>query len=113
MGWHEAAKKGGAYDLCALAEANELERCSSVVMTVFHDKNSSKMNELKVCLLKNRYGAAHEEPIITTVLPEYYYVGDSLDGYEYNNNDVSDDIAMLNDLSNNFEKDEEFYDFPY
>lgn len=113
MGWHEAAKKGGAYDLSALAEANELERCSSVVMTVFHDKNSSKMNELKVCLLKNRYGAPHEEPIITSVLPEYYYVGDSLDGYEYNNNDVSDDIALLNDAANNFERDDDLYAFPY
>lgn len=115
MGWHEAAKKGGAYDLSALAEANELERCSSVVMTVFHDKNSSKINELKVCLLKNRYGAAHEEPIITSVIPEHYYVGDSLDGYEYNNNDVDfdDNTEAMNQMSNEFYKEDDVYEIPY
>jgi hypothetical protein len=114
MGWHEAAKKGGAYDLSALAEANELERCSSVVMTVFHDKNSSKLNELKVCLLKNRYGAAHEEPIITSVIPEHYYVGDNLDGYEYNDNDVfSTDNEILNQMGNDFYKEDDVYEIPY
>ena len=114
MGWHEAAKKGGAYDLSALAEANELERCSSVVMTVFHDKNSSKLNELKVCLLKNRYGAAHEEPIITSVIPEHYYVGDNLDGYEYNDNDVMPvDIEGLNQISNDFYKEDDLFEIPY
>lgn len=115
MGWHEAAKKGGAYDLSALAEANELERCSSVVLTVFHDKNSSKINELKVCLLKNRYGAAHEEPIITSVIPEHYYVGDSLDGYEYNNDDVDFDenTEAMNQMSNEFYKEDDIYEIPY
>ena len=113
-GLHEAAKKGGAYDLSALAEANELERCSSVVMTVFHDKNSSKLNELKVCLLKNRYGAAYEEPIITSVIPEHYYVGDNLDGYEYNDNDVfSTDNEILNQMGNDFYKEDDVYEIPY
>lgn len=95
-GWHEAAKRGGAYDLTALAEANELERCSSVIMTVFHDKNLTAANELKVCLLKNRYGSPHPEPIITDVYPEYYYVGDKLDGFEYNNENIN-----MDDLYNN------------
>jgi len=110
-GWHEAAKKNGEYDLTALAEANELERCSSVILTVFHDKNSTVANELKVCLLKNRYGMAHPEPIITDVYPEYYYVGDRLDGYTYQSGCVS-----MNDLYNNrpnsfgFSNADSFYD---
>lgn len=110
-GWHEAAKKNGAYDLTALAEANELERCSSVILTVFHDKNLTNANELKVCLLKNRYGQPHADPIITDVYPEYYYVGDKLENYEYDAN-----LVELNDLydktpkSLGFSNSDSYYD---
>lgn len=110
-GWHEAAKKNGAYDLTALAEANELERCSSVILTVFHDKNLTAANELKICLLKNRYGMAHEDPIITDVYPEYYYVGDRLDGYTYSSNTVTlDDLYDNNPKSLGFSNSDSFYD---
>lgn len=109
-GWHEAAKRGGAYDLTALAEANELERCSSVIMTVFHDKNLTAANELKVCLLKNRYGATHTDPIITDVYPEYYYVGDKLDGFEYNNENINMDDLYNNKPSSFGLNNDAFYD---
>ena len=110
-GWHEAAKKNGAYDLTALAEANELERCSSVILTVFHDKNLTAANELKICLLKNRYGITITDPIITDVYPEYYYVGDKLEDYEYNPESVSlDDLYNSKPKSMGFSNSDSYYD---
>lgn len=110
-GWHEAAKKNGAYDLTALAEANELERCSSVILTVFHDKNLTAANELKICLLKNRYGMTHTDPIITDVYPEYYYVGDRLDGYTYQQGSVTLDQLYDNKPKNlGFSNSDSYYD---
>lgn len=99
QGWHEAAKHSGAYDLTALAEANELERCSTVILTVFHDKNMTSSNELKICLLKNRYGAPRTEPLTVFLDAEHYYVGDPYEGSSYEYNDKTVDFNKLTDYN--------------
>ena len=99
QGWHEAAKHSGAYDLTALAEANELERCSTVILTVFHDKNMTSSNELKICLLKNRYGAPRTEPLTVFLDAEHYYVGDPYEGSSYEYTDKSVEFNKLTELN--------------
>lgn len=55
-GWKRAVKNGGIYTLTALAEANETERASSVVMAIYADENLKVSNEANVQVLKNRFG---------------------------------------------------------
>lgn len=53
----------GRYSLTGIAEANEIERASSYVMSVFTCEEMRKANEATVQLLKCRNGHVIEEPI--------------------------------------------------
>lgn len=78
-GWQEAAKSEGRYRLTALAEANELERASSVVLSVFSSESLKQIKSAKVQILKNRDGQAWSEPMEVFVDPVYYMFGDNND----------------------------------
>lgn len=102
-GWKEAVKREGQYRLTALAEANELERASSIVLSVFSSESLKQMKSAKVQILKNRDGQAWSEPMEVFVDPVYYAFGDLKGGIapssSYNIGDISslftmDDKAM-------------------
>lgn len=75
-GWKEAVRAEGKYRLTALAEANELERASSVVLSVFCSESLKQIKSAKIQILKNRDGEAWSEPMETFVDPVYYAFGD-------------------------------------
>lgn len=53
-GWKEAVRQEGRYRLTALADANELERASSLVLSIFSSESLKQINSAKVQILKNR-----------------------------------------------------------
>lgn len=100
-GWQEASKNQGQYRLTALAEANELERASSVVMSVFTDTALKQVNAAKIQVLKNRDGEVMTEAMEIFVDPAYYAFGD-IDGAgeaQLQFNDVSLDNLFAVDNS--------------
>lgn len=80
-GYARACEHEGAYDLLALAEANELERSATYVTTLFTDDALRESGELKVQLLKHRWGEIMLSPATTYVDPRYCVVGDSIEGF--------------------------------
>lgn len=101
-GWKEADKSNGRYRLTALAEANELERASSLVLSVYCTDTLKQMKSAKVQILKNRDGEVWPEPIETYADFAYYEFGETMNSS--NNEDkleLADMSANLFDLSNN------------
>lgn len=62
------------YNLTALSDSNELERFSSIVMTVFADDNTKVAGQAYVQLLKTRYGTC-VQPTPVDIRPEVYSFG--------------------------------------
>lgn len=75
-GWKYACREKGKYQLTALAEANELERASSIVLSIFTSDVLMQCKDARVMVLKSRDGALMEEPISTYIDPTTYIVGD-------------------------------------
>ena len=71
----------GKYDMRALAEANELERGSQIITTIFTDDNMKMAKEACVCLLKNRNGQTITDPVSIFVDPEAYVAGEEMEGF--------------------------------
>lgn len=59
-GWLKAAKRDGEYDLTALAESNEIEKASSVIISLFSSEQLKESKEVKFQILKNRDGIKKE-----------------------------------------------------
>lgn len=81
QGWLKARNQKkpefeGKYDTTALAEANELERCASYIITVYSSDEMKLVEEARVQLLKSRFGQTHENPITVTFRPQYSLMGD-------------------------------------
>lgn len=93
-GWKKAVKNSGKYSLDALAEANEAERSSQMVMTVFTDENMKMSKEAVVSLLKNRNGPTFEDTISIFVDPEAYVAGEEMEGFS--------DMMSMGDLEDVF-----------
>lgn len=79
-GWKEAVRAEGKYKLTALAEANELERASSLVLSVFSSDALKEMKEAKIQILKNRDGQVWTDPVEIYVDPVFYLFGDGQKG---------------------------------
>ena len=79
-GWKDAVRHEGKYKLTALAEANELERASSLVLSTYSSDTLKQVNEAKVQILKNRDGQVWSEPAEVFVDPKYYIFGDIQEG---------------------------------
>ena len=62
------------YRLTALSDSNELERFSSIVMTVFADENMKSAHQAYVQVLKTRYGN-NVPPTPVSIEPEHYSFG--------------------------------------
>lgn len=88
-----ANKHGGQYLLTHAAEANELERSASYVISVYANDMTRSSNELMVQLLKSRNSETMMEPATVKMNPKYYMVGSGMvitDNTQiFNNTDVS------------------------
>ena len=93
-GWKRAVKNKGRYDLRALAEANELERASQLILMVYTDDNMKMAKEASVQLLKNRSGVTAPDPISIFVDPEAYVAGEEMEGFN--------DMINMNELEDVF-----------
>lgn len=74
-GFVAAAKNGGKYTLTNLAEANELERASAMVISLFTDESLKVSKQVLVQLLKSRNGETIIDPVISSMDPVYYAFG--------------------------------------
>ena len=83
-----ARKHHGNYLLSHFAEGNELERASSVVLTVYSDDNLKILYEAKVGLIKNRDGTPIESAFETPIEPEYYTFGNTLVNTDIGNDPI-------------------------
>lgn len=75
QGYEYACKHRGQYLETALAEANELERASTGIVTVFATDNGRGSNEITVQLIKNRFGEKMPEPKQAPLLADYFMIG--------------------------------------
>lgn len=71
-GWKYAKKHNGVYQLSALAEANELERASNIVLSIYTDEAMLMANQAKAKICKSRDSCAMEEPVDTYIDPATY-----------------------------------------
>lgn len=103
-GYTKAQKNAGKYELRAIADANEIERASQMIMFIYSDENMKATKEAKVFLAKNRSGATTFDPILINVEAESYVIGDDMNGFntsiEYNILDSFDDSNIDNILEN-------------
>lgn len=99
-GWKEAVRAEGRYRLTALAEANELERASSIVLSVFSSESLKQVNAAKVQLLKHRDGQAWSEPMEVFVDAAYSMFGDIQNNVDVTPQFNIDNISSLFDTSN-------------
>lgn len=74
-GMDYAAKHGGQYLLTHAAEANELERSASYVISLYASDMTRSSNELMVQLLKSRNSETMLEPAVVKTNPAYYMIG--------------------------------------
>ena len=77
-GMEYAGKHGGQYLLTHAAEANELERSASYVISVFANDMSRGSNELMIQLLKSRNSETMLEPQTVKINPAYYQIGGNI-----------------------------------
>ena len=66
------------YQLTALSDANELERCSSFVLSVFTNDDLKNANQAYVQMLKTRYGNVVPPTPVDIELPYYKFGGDAV-----------------------------------
>lgn len=104
-GWKEAVRHEGRYRLTALADANELERAATLVLSVYCSESLKQINTVKVQILKNRDGQAWEEPMEVFADPVYYLFGNNDDnlsiGMDFSSTDISNLFKMdQNSLDN-------------
>ena len=89
-GWKYASRHDGAYQLNALADANELERASNIVLSIYTNEAYMQSKQAAVMILKSRDGALMEEPVLTYINPATYIIGDFV-------GNVSDDFASFSE----------------
>ena len=92
----------GTYSLTGLAEANELERSSSVVLSVYTNETYIQYNEALVMVLKARNGEAMEKPEKTNIEANCYFFGDDRRFKDTEDTSLQD---ILNDTNNSVNAD--------
>ena len=75
-GFDDATKKKGNYSLTAIAEANEIERSSYRIMSIWTNDELKFAKECMVCILKNRGGQTVQDAFNVTFDGERYIFGD-------------------------------------
>lgn len=77
-GMDYANKHGGQFLLTHAAEANEIERSASYMISVYANDMTRSSNELMVQLLKSRNSETMLEPATVQINPAYYQVGSGI-----------------------------------
>ncbi len=72
---YKKALKEGKYDLTSIAEGNEIERSSQLVLSIFTNKEDRNNNRTKIQILKSRDDKSNEEMISIDLEPKYYAFG--------------------------------------
>lgn len=75
-GFDEATKKKGNYSLTAIAEANEIERSSYRIFSIWVNDELKFAKECMVCILKNRGGQTVQDAFSVHFDGERYVFGD-------------------------------------
>ena len=75
-GFDAATKKKGNYSLTAIAEANEIERASYRIFSIWTNDELKFAKECMVCILKNRGGQTVQDAFSVTFDGERYLFGD-------------------------------------
>jgi replicative DNA helicase len=75
QGHKKAQENGGIYEVEALSDANESERTSDVVLTIYQDQPLRQKKEAVITMLKNRDGRIIE-PFNVFLPPEHRFVAD-------------------------------------
>ena len=75
-GYSYAKDRNGKYDLTSMAEANELERASTLILSIFAEPEMKDMGVAKVQILKYRDSRDENEPTEVNVDLPYYVFGD-------------------------------------
>lgn len=79
--WKRASRNDGRYDLTCLADANELERGSHRVVTIYTTETLKASREARLQILKNRYGQTMYDSAPVYADGERYIVGEEMDGF--------------------------------
>ena len=106
-GYDEARNNNGKYSLLAMAEANELERASTLILSVYGEKDMLELGITKVQILKYRDSRSDDDPTEVNVDLQYYLFGDLSEGASAIKPEISDDTSkLLNSYDNgNVEND--------
>ena len=106
-GYDEARNNNGKYSLLAMAEANELERASTLILSVYGEKDMLELGITKVQILKYRDSRSDDDPTEVNVDLQYYLFGDLSEGASAIKSEISEDTSkLLNSYDNgNVEND--------
>ena len=92
-------KKKGRYDITAASDANEIERASSTMITLYKDLDTS--NALLVNIPKAREGQSPDNPLQLEVHGDYFHIGPlKVTGSTISAAELESDTFDLGDLIN-------------
>lgn len=100
---YKAALKNGGYDLTGIAEGNEIERSSQLVLSIFTTDIDREANQTKMQILKSRDNKPTTNSLLVGLEPNYYTFGLEVEQPEYNNDDNNEesydnDSEIINQL---------------
>ena len=72
---YKSALKNGRYDLTGIAEGNEIERSSQLVLSIFTKDTDRELNQTRMQILKSRDNAPTTDTLFVGLKPEYYTFG--------------------------------------
>ena len=90
-GYTEAKEHNGKYSSTAMAEANELERASTLILTTYAETEMKDMGVAKVQILKYRDNRNEDDPTEVNVDLQYYLFGDLVEGASEISPNISED----------------------
>lgn len=111
-GYEYAKENNGKYGATAMAEANELERASTLIITVYAETEMKDLGMVKVQILKYRDNRNEDDPTEVNVDLKYYLFGDAIDGTSEISNSVSEDTEdLLDKIDENTDILDDFSEF--
>lgn len=91
QGYETAKANNGRYSATALAEANELERASTLILTVYAEAEMKDMGNIRMQILKYRDNRNEDDPTDVNVDLQYYLLGDIEQGASATTSKVSEE----------------------
>lgn len=111
-GYEYARDNNGKYGATAMAEANELERASTLILTVYAETEMKDLGMAKVQILKYRDNKNEDDPTEVNIDLKYYLFGDSIDGTSEISDSVNEETTnLLSQMDDNSDIFEDFKEF--